>query len=326
MRLRQKYDKPNFSPNNNGFVGGLTFIPGGLDEKMQVEVNSLLEKITQYVEAGESYDRISMLLAPEVFSWRTSVLNYVQNYRKDILAETEHPLKFLKSIQENDEQAAEIFLLFERAIQLEKDIIQQVALNQQKSVIDVLREGIIENTAENYRAYIYHINTHYKPFQAAFLERLLHSSLAVQVASHLVYLVYKKNIELNNDARERLVEFVSDQLSILLGCEMFALNMDALVSYRSLQTNWDGDGAEAPTEAAIMVGSHWLSEANLGEIALAGGRVNTFPTRNGGIQIDIDCLENPLEIEISPEGKAELLQYNQDLDIVNRTPLQHLPF
>ncbi len=326
MSLNLKKHHSNFSPNNSGFVSGLTFIPGGLDEKMQAEVNNLLEKIKHHLEAGESYYRLTMLLAPEVFAWRASVLRYMQNYHKDILAEAEQPLQFLRKIQEQDEVAKEFSLLFENAIQLEKDIIQQIALNQQKPVTDVMSEGIAEKITENYQLYTRHITSQYQPFQSSFFERLLHSSLAVQVGFHIVYLVYNRNVSLDKNTLQRLVYFICEQLSILLGCELFALNMDALVSYYSLQNDWDGDGANAPTTIALEVAMDWLSATNLGTIALNGGRVNTFPTRNGGIQIDIDCLENPLEIEISPEGELELLQYNQDLDLISRTPLQYLLF
>ena len=326
MQLKQKKYNQDFILGNNGFVGGLTFIPGGLNEILQSEFNSLLEKIISSIKAGESYSRMAMILAPEVFAWRTRVLRYLQDYRKDLLAETKNPIHFLRESQENDEQMTILLTLFDTALQLERDIIQQAALNTQKSVPDVLANSIFTNTVIDYHNQIQHITSQYNSLQAWILERLLHSSLAVEFSSYIVYLLHKRKIVADETKRELLVMFVSEQLAQMLGCELLSLNMDALVSFGKLRDNWDDDGAVPPTESAIAAASDWLLHTNLGEIALKGGRVNTFPTRDGGIQIDIDCLDNPFEIEISPEGAMELLEYNHDLDLINRHSLQYSPF
>ncbi len=326
MQLKQSKYSQDFIPGNNGFVGGLTFIPGGLNETLQSEFNGLLEKIIDSIKAGESYSRMAMILAPKVFAWRTRVLRYLQDYRKDLLAETKNPIDFLRESQENDERMTILLTLFDTALQLERDIIQQAALNTQKSVPDILEKSIAAITLEDYHGQMRLITLKYSSFKASFVERLLHSSLAVEIASYIVYLLHKGRITLEEKRRELLVLFISEQLAQMLGYELFLLNMDALLALGKLQKNWDDDGAEPPTSDALAAASDWLQQAKLGELALSGGRVNAFPTRSGGIQIDIDGLERPLEIEISPDGAMELLEYNQNLDLVSRHPLQFLPF
>ncbi|MFY7999566.1 MAG: hypothetical protein ACOVSW_13290 [Candidatus Kapaibacteriota bacterium] len=324
MQIRNK--KYSLDSNRHHFdsVGELTFIRGGLDETMQQEFEVLLGKVQGLFLKGENYHRIAMLLAPDIFAWRTRILRRMQDYREDVLKEAYKATEFFQNMRRHGEIATEIATFFETARAVERDIIQQVALNMQTSVQEVMQEGFKENIAENYQARIHYIREQYNAAQASFLEALLHSSLAVHIGFCLVFLVYERAMRIDEKSEALLLEFIAGQLSFVLDCEFFALNMDALASYHTLSDNWDGDGANEPTIAALSSAGEWLSQANLGAIGLRGGRINTFPTRNGGIQIDIDGLENPLEIEISPEGKMELLQYNQDLDLVRQSQLQYL--
>lgn len=326
MPLRYKKNSFEFSNQHTDSIGVLTFIRGGLDDAMQQEFETLLAKIQSLVLNGENYHRIALLLAPDVFAWRNRVLQRMQDYHRDIVSESEKTLEFLQRVGSQSEIALEIVSLFKTAITVELDILQQIALNSQIPMQQIVEEGISENIAHDYQSRIEAIHEQHYSLEATFLERLLHSILAAQVGFSIAYLVYERGMEMSNKNQEMLLDFIAEQLSIVLRCEMFALNIDALASFHSLQENWDDNGANAPTTKALESAQDWLNYTNLGKLALNGGRVNTFPTRNGGVQIDIDGLENPLEIEISPDGDMELLAYNQDLDLISRHPLPHLPF
>lgn len=326
MQLRYKKNSFDFSNQHTDSIGVLTFIRGGLDDAMQEEFETLLAKIQHLVSSGENYHRIALLLAPDVFAWRSRVLQRMKDYHHDIVSESEKTLEFLQRIGSYSKIASEIVSLFKTAITVELDVIQQIALNTQIPMQQIVEEGISENITHNYQSRIKAIHEQYNSPEATFLERLLHSILAAQVGFYIAYLVYERGMEMLNKNQEMLLDFIAEQLSIVLRCEMFALNIDALASFHTLQENWDNNGANAPTAKSLETAQEWLSYTNLGELALNGGRVNTFPTRSGGIQIDIDGLENPLEIEISSEGAMELLAYNHNLDLISRHPLPHLPF
>jgi hypothetical protein len=79
----------------------------------------------------------------------------------------------------------------------------------------------------------------------------------------------------------------------------------AALHLRTLPENWDGEGSQRPTDAAVFAAAGFISA--VASFSLEPPTPHLYPVPGGGAQIEWRAGERYLEIEIMPDATAHYL-------------------